>query len=171
MNGPIIGFPAQAGQETRNQQGALCWRMNRGRLEVLLITSRDTGRWVIPKGWPMEGLGSAEAAACEAWEEAGVEGHILPLPVGFYSYDKASNGKTLPCMVSVFPLRVSRLADKFPERSQRRRKWFTAEKASRKVAEAELRDLLARFAADPEALLAQDPEANAPQAQELTPQD
>lgn len=153
MNGPMTGFPAEAGQETRSQQGALCWRMNRGRLEVLLITSRDTGRWVIPKGWPMEGLGPDQAAACEAWEEAGVEGQVQPLPVGFYSYDKATNGRFLPCMVSVFPLRVARLADKFPERSQRRRKWFTAEKASRKVAEPELRDLLARFAADPDALL------------------
>lgn len=162
MNGPMTGFPAEAGQEVRSQQGALCWRMNRGRLEVLLITSRDTGRWVIPKGWPMEGLGADRAAACEAWEEAGVEGRVQPLPVGFYSYDKVANGRILPCMVSVFPLHVTRLADKFPERSQRRRKWFTAEKASRKVAEAELRDLLARFAADPEALLA--PTAPAPDA-------
>ncbi|MEN9850080.1 MAG: hypothetical protein RL128_243, partial [Pseudomonadota bacterium] len=60
----------------RTQYGALCWRMHRGKVEVLLITSRDTGRWVIPKGWPIDGLAPAQTAAREAWEEAGVEGDI-----------------------------------------------------------------------------------------------
>ena len=59
--------------DARTQYGALCWRMHRGKVEVLLITSRDTGRWVIPKGWPIDGLAPAQTAAREAWEEAGVE--------------------------------------------------------------------------------------------------
>ena len=79
----IYDHPAVSGEDfvanataARTQYGALCWRMHRGKVEVLLITSRDTGRWVIPKGWPIAGLAPAETAAREAWEEAGVEGDI-----------------------------------------------------------------------------------------------
>ena len=153
MNGLMTGMPASAEPELRSQQAALCWRLHRGHPEVLLITSRDTGRWVIPKGWPMAGISAADAAAREAWEEAGVEGAVGADAIGFYGYDKLIGGKALPCMVSVFPLRVARLADKFPERKQRRRKWFAAEKAARKVAEPELRALLHRFASDPDHLV------------------
>ena len=69
--------PQKAADSTA-QIGAICWRMHRAKVEVLLITSRDTGRWVIPKGWPMQGLSDAEAASIEAWEEAGVRGDITP---------------------------------------------------------------------------------------------
>ena len=152
MNGVVSQLPADAGAETRNQFAAFCWRMHRGHVEVLLITSRDTGRWIIPKGWPIEGLGPAGSAEREAWEEAGVRGTIHPDAIGYYCYDKLTKGVALPCMVAVFPLRVARLADKFPERKQRRRKWFVAEKAARKVAEPELRVMLARIGADPSLL-------------------
>ena len=137
----------------RSQYGALCWRMHRGRVEVLLITSRDTGRWVIPKGWPMEGRRPDEAAAQEAWEEAGVTGESGVTALGLFSYDKARKSKeALPCVVTVYPLRVERLAARFPERAERRRRWFTAERAARLVAEPELRAMLAQLAADPSAL-------------------
>jgi len=135
---------------TRSQLGALCWRLHRGKVEVLLITSRDTGRWVIPKGWPMDGLDAAGAAAREAWEEAGVTGETMPEAVGLYGYDKMQKDQPcLPCVVAVYPLRVEKLAAKFPERKERRRKWFAAEKAAKKVAEPELRALLQRLAHDP----------------------
>lgn len=135
------------GSTPRIQYAALCWRMHRGQVEVLLITSRDTGRWVIPKGWPMDGMDPADAAAREAWEEAGVTGETMPDALGFYSYDKVMKpGHSLPCAVAVYPLRVGELADKFPERKERRRKWFVAAKAARKVAEPELRELLAGLA-------------------------
>lgn len=135
------------GSTPRSQYAALCWRMHRGQVEVLLITSRDTGRWVIPKGWPMDGMDPADAAAREAWEEAGVTGETMPDALGFYSYDKVMKpGHSLPCAVAVYPLRVGELADKFPERKERRRKWFVAAKAARKVAEPELRELLAGLA-------------------------
>ena len=125
------------------QFGALCWRTHRGRIEVLLITSRDTGRWVIPKGWAIEGLSPCDAAAREAWEEAGVEGTIADQGLGQFSYDKALRPeKIIPCEVQVFGLRVARLADRFPERKQRRRKWFSTDDAARKVNEPELRQLL-----------------------------
>jgi 8-oxo-dGTP pyrophosphatase MutT (NUDIX family) len=130
-------------QGSSTQVAALCWRKHRHQIEVLLITSRDTGRWVLPKGWPMEGRSGPEAAAIEAWEEAGVEGKIAPDPLGFFGYDKVISPELAhPCMVSVFPLRVATLARRFPERKARRRKWFSAEKAARKVMEPELRALL-----------------------------
>ncbi|TGD62678.1 NUDIX hydrolase [Tabrizicola sp. WMC-M-20] len=129
------------------QNAALCWRMHRGRVQVLLITSRDTGRWIMPKGWPMAGKTAAETAVTEAWEEAGVQGEVdAEAPLGFYRYDKLRlPDAAIPCVVSVFALRVARLADKFPERKQRQRKWFDAQKAARKVAEPDLRGLLARL--------------------------
>ena len=105
------------------QYGAICWRMHRGKVEVLLITSRDTGRWVIPKGWPIGGLTPAGSAAREAWEEAGVEGEVAETSLGLFNYDKLlTPKKALACQVEVFALRVARLKDKFPERGERRRR-------------------------------------------------
>lgn len=125
------------------QSGAVCWRMHRGHVEVLLISSRDTGRWVIPKGWTMEGLTPAQSAAREAWEEAGVKGEINEAGLGVFRYDKVVPvAPALPCQVQVFALRVRTMSDRFPERKQRRRKWFDALKAARKVSEPDLRDLL-----------------------------
>lgn len=142
-----------AEQAPRSQYGALCWRMHRGHVEVLLITSRDTGRWVIPKGWPISDLDPSASAAREAWEEAGVRGKTETEPMGLYSYDKVLGpDSALPCAVSVFSLRVEELAAKFPERKERRRKWFAAAKAAKKVAEPELRALFRTLADDPAAL-------------------
>lgn len=142
---PQTAVPAPGGQI-----GALCWRLHRGRVEVLLITSRETGRWVIPKGWPHAGLSAAAAASAEAWEEAGVEGAVNAAPLGLFSYDKVLKpGVSQPCVVAVFALRVSRLRARFPERRERRRKWFTAARAARKVTEPELRALLLAVSQDP----------------------
>lgn len=131
---------------TRAQFGALCWRMHGGKPEVLLITSRDTGRWIIPKGWPIDGLAPEAAAAKEAWEEAGVTGEISASSVGLYRYSKAlTSVRSVPCLVAVYPLRVGKLAKRYPEVGQRRRKWFPVEKAAKKVDEPELREILAAF--------------------------
>jgi 8-oxo-dGTP pyrophosphatase MutT (NUDIX family) len=101
--------------DPRSQVAALCWRMHRDRVEVLLITSRNTGRWVLPKGWPTEGLDASASAAKEAWEEAGVTGAVNPAVVGLFGYDKVMRPKlSLPCMVTVFGLRVAGLARRFP---------------------------------------------------------
>ncbi len=130
------------------QAGALCWRMHRDRVQILLITSRDTGRWIIPKGWPVAGLGAADGAAREAWEEAGVEGTADSRPVGSFDYGKVLGDAAIaPCRVQVFALRVRRLADSYPERGQRRRKWFSLRKAAAKVQEPGLRRLILGFAA------------------------
>jgi 8-oxo-dGTP pyrophosphatase MutT (NUDIX family) len=132
-----------------HQVAALCWRdgaPDAGR-EVLLITSRDTGRWVIPKGWPMKRKTGAGAALQEAWEEAGVEAaEIDETPLGAYRYDKAlDNGLALPCRVEVFAARVLTLADEWPERGQRTREWVSARIAADRVAEPELSALLRAF--------------------------
>lgn len=139
---------AALGDAVRSQYGAVCWRRIGARLEVLLITSRETRRWVIPKGWPISGLEPEASAAQEAYEEAGVEGSPAPTCIGCYAYDKtldrlSDEPSSLPCVVAVYPLQVKTLRDRFPERGQRRRKWFSPKKAARRVAEPELQDLLA----------------------------
>ncbi|WP_170465429.1 NUDIX hydrolase [Ruegeria arenilitoris] len=128
----------------RVQFAALCMRDGENGEEVLLITSRDTGRWVIPKGWPMDGKDGAEAALQEAWEEAGVRPQQLHRdPIGHYSYDKRLNdGSAVPVRATVYRVDVAELADDFPEVDQRNRKWFPPKKAADLVDEPELSALL-----------------------------
>ena len=124
----------------------MCWRKGEAGVEILLITSRDTGRWVIPKGWPMAGLSPEAAAAQEAWEEAGVEGVMNPVSLGRYGYHKALAGDvSVPCAVAVYGMRVQRLADKFPEMKERRREWFAPEIAAGLVNEPELARMIQGF--------------------------
>lgn len=131
---------------TRMQYGALCWRAVATGVEVLLITSRDTGRWVIPKGWPMPGLAPEAAAAQEAWEEAGVQGTMNPLCIGRYGYQKCLSAEaSVPCAVAVYGLRVDELAKTFPEVKERRRKWFPLAEAATLVAEPELATIIGQF--------------------------
>ncbi len=128
------------------QYGALCWRDGGKGVEVLLITSRDTGRWVIPKGWPMPGLAPEAAAAQEAWEEAGVNGQINPCCIGRFGYQKSLSASTaIPCAVAVYGLRVESLASSFPEMKERRRQWFPLGEAAALVAEPELSRIIAGF--------------------------
>lgn len=115
--------------------------------EVLLITSRETRRWVIPKGWPMKDRTFAEAAAQEALEEAGVRGVTGEEPIGTYRYLKlVKNGASVLCDVSVYPLQVIEQAESWPEQDQRNQQWFEAEQAATAVDEAELGELIRAFA-------------------------
>lgn len=132
-------------REVRTQFGALCFRRRGGEIQILLITSRATRRWVLPKGWPMPGMSPVEAAEREAWEEAGVKGRICNQCMGIFSYQKLTDDGALPCVVALFPLKVADLAKNYPERRERERKWFTLEKAAAKVDEPELAELLAGF--------------------------
>jgi 8-oxo-dGTP pyrophosphatase MutT (NUDIX family) len=128
------------------QYAALPYRMGDG-LEILLITSRDTGRWVLPKGWPMKGKTPPATAAREAFEEAGVKGKIGGSAIGRYSYGKRlSNGVVLACTVEVYPLAVERQLKRWPERGQRTHGWFSPSDAADLVEEAELASLIAAFA-------------------------
>ncbi len=159
MSVPSISpaLPAPVPADPRRQVAALCWRLDGRRLRVLLVTSRETGRWVLPKGWPIPGLSGPETAAREAWEEAGVRGDVAAHSLGSYGYRKILDGSgSVPCRVEVFPVRVARLADAFPERTQRRRRWFSPRGAAGKVAEPELRDLLAALAETGPGALASD---------------
>jgi 8-oxo-dGTP pyrophosphatase MutT (NUDIX family) len=112
-------------------------------VEILLVTSRDTGRWVIPKGWPMKGRKPFAAAAQEAFEEAGVEGRVAKQEIGFYRYPKQlADGAVRQCTVHVYPLKVERQKKKWREKGQRTCQWFTLEEAAHAVQERELQDLI-----------------------------
>lgn len=140
----------------RRQVGALCWRRHGKGIEVLLITSRETGRWVIPKGGLIAGIDAPGSARQEAWEEAGVEGALsLSEPLGCFDYDKLNRrlDQAEPCRVDVYPIRVDRVVHDFPEREERRRKWFSPAKAAARVAEPALRQLLQDLAEDPSRLV------------------
>jgi 8-oxo-dGTP pyrophosphatase MutT (NUDIX family) len=150
---PALSFQPVTGCEPRTQCAALCWRRAQDQVEVLLVTSRETGRWVIPKGWPIDGLPETEGAAREAWEEAGVRGEIGTECLGVYSYDKvldrdSDEPQAVPCVVAVYPMQVTTLRKSFPEASERRTKWFPQDKAARKVIEPELAALIAAFRPD-----------------------
>ena len=128
----------------RLQVAALCYRGNGPDMEVLLVTSRDTGRWIIPKGWPISGLKTSEAALQEAWEEAGVRNsQATTQPIGTYTYDKVMHaGLPVPVETLVFPVDVKELSQDFPESRQRERRWVTPEAAAELVNECELKDIL-----------------------------
>ena len=137
--------------DVRSQFAALCFRIRNDKPEVLLITSRGSRRWIIPKGWPMHDKTPGESALQEAWEEAGVKGKAYERCLGIYSYNKYIDGKKgLPCVAMVYPIKVKSLEDRFPEKGQRRRKWFTPKKAAVKVTEPELKQILKTF--DPKLL-------------------
>jgi len=134
-------MPAERSGNT--QYAALPYRIGRAGPEILLITSRDSGRWIIPKGWPIAGMTASQSAAREALEEAGVTGRIGAKSIGRYSYDKRlADNTTRLCTVEVFPLKVSKQRDAWPEQHQRRREWLRVEEAWERVSEIELRPLI-----------------------------
>ena len=136
-------------REPRSQFAAIPWRRGAaGQVEILLITSRETRRWVIPKGGPNTGVSSSKSAAREAFEEAGVLGKIGKRPVGTYAYDKRlKNGRLQHVRVAAFALAVEAEAEAYPELGQREKTWVTPAEAARLVDEPELMVLLATFKA------------------------
>lgn len=133
-------------RDVRTQFAALCYRMVKDKPEVLLITSRGTGRWIIPKGWPMDGVTPAQCALTEAWEEAGVRGKVHDQCLGLFSYFKAIGPERgLPCVAMVYPVKVKALVGKYPEAGQRKRKWLRPNKAAELIAEPELAHLVRNF--------------------------
>jgi 8-oxo-dGTP pyrophosphatase MutT (NUDIX family) len=133
----------------RIQYGALPYRFTpEAALEILVVTTRQTRRWIIPKGWPMKGLRPPKAAAREAFEEAGVTGRIGAKPLGTFVYDKALEeaGTVTACEVTVFPLLVKSQSDAFPEREQRESQWVAPGRAVEMVGDPDLKKLIAAFA-------------------------
>ena len=130
------------------QYGTLPFREEAdGSLRLLLITSRETRRWVVPKGWPMRGRKPYEAAAQEALEEAGVRGKTEKRPIGDYHYWKRGDAAFGLCRVEVFPMLVDRIEGSWPEQTQRRREWFEPEAAAQLVDEPGLQAIITAFAA------------------------
>ena len=139
----------------RLQVAALPWRRTDAGIEVMLITSRDTGRWVLPKGWPEGTEEFCEAAAREAGEEAGLSGAVARREAGRYRYAKVlSSGVEVPCEVIVFPLEVDQVAERWPEKKKRQRGWFSPKDAATRVREPDLAELIAGFAVNPRKVMA-----------------
>jgi 8-oxo-dGTP pyrophosphatase MutT (NUDIX family) len=120
---------------------------NGDRAEFMLVTSRETRRWIIPKGWPKKGKSPHRSAAREAFEEAGVRGAVGRRAVGSFSYAKRlKDGGSVECEVRVFPLEVRRQSKQWPEQQQRRVKWLSAAKAAAKVKDPLLSKIIRRVA-------------------------
>jgi 8-oxo-dGTP pyrophosphatase MutT (NUDIX family) len=134
----------------RTQFAALPCRIGaHGQPEVLLLTSRETRRWVIPKGWPIKGLKPREVAVREAYEEAGLQGTISGKhPLGVYHYEKQLPGEQLLCEVQVFLFWVTGQHEEWPEKGQREALWLSAAEAAALVDEGSLAELL-RYAIVP----------------------
>lgn len=108
-----------------------------------MVTSRDTGRWVLPKGWTMDGKKPWRAAEIEALEEAGVKGYISREAIGSYEYDKAlDRGVHVRCRVLLYPMIVDTVKRNWKERKQRKRHWFSVRGAAKAVNEPDLTRLL-----------------------------
>ncbi len=131
-----------------SQFGALPWRIGEGGgRQVMLLTSRGTRRWVIPKGWPMKGRKPVEVASQEAYEEAGLIGQIVSKrPLGSFHYQKQLAKEIRLCQVRVFSFRVERQLDEWPEKQQRETQWFDAAEAAGMVEEVGLAGIIERFA-------------------------
>ena len=124
----------------RVQYAALPYRLSsRSRTEVMLVTSRETQRWIIPKGWPQRGRAPYDSAAREAFEEAGVV-------VGSFPYEKRlKGGGVMVCEVHVFPLKVTRQSKQWPEKEQRDVKWLSIKQAAETVHEPMLSEIIRRL--------------------------
>jgi 8-oxo-dGTP pyrophosphatase MutT (NUDIX family) len=140
----------------QEQLAALPWRRGGHGVEVLMVTSRISGHWLIPKGWPMPGRTAPQAAQQEALEEAGITGRIGAGAIGSYRYDKLlKDGSAIACLVDVYPLLVESELDDWRERAARQRRWFSLAEASARAYEPGLRALLGML--DPAELAATSP--------------
>jgi 8-oxo-dGTP pyrophosphatase MutT (NUDIX family) len=128
------------------QYAALPWRQAAS-LEILLITSRETRRWVIPKGWPIPAHSAAESAAQEAYEEAGIRGQMAAQAIGHYGYRKRQRGGAKKRFrVEVFAMEVTEVLDLWPEAHERTRQWLSPAEAAIRVDEPGLAVLIRTFA-------------------------
>jgi 8-oxo-dGTP pyrophosphatase MutT (NUDIX family) len=129
------------------QSGVLPWRLKgRKKAEVLLVTGRRSGRWMIPKGWPMPGKSLADSAAQEAFEEAGIKGQVDPEPLGTFRHIKQHLlfGR-MEVDIRVHLLAVKRELSDWPEKGERSRKWFALDDAAERVDSTELGAIIAAF--------------------------
>jgi 8-oxo-dGTP pyrophosphatase MutT (NUDIX family) len=138
-----------AERRPRIQYAALPYTVADGRISILLVTSRDTGRWIVPKGWPERKTKPHVQAAREAFEEAGVTGKVTKEPFGTYLYEKRLRVGTVTCSVDVYLLKVEREVEDWPERHQRARRWVSPAEGLQMVEDVGLAELLLRLDASP----------------------
>ena len=140
---PTFEDPVAIKPEPRVQVAALCHRKGAKGREVLLVTS-SRGRWILPKGWPIDGLSDGDAALQEAWEEAGVKDATAKAePIGSYAYDKTmGSGLPVPVEALIYSVRVQGLESEFPEAGQRELRWVSPTEAANLVDEPELKSIL-----------------------------
>ena len=125
------------------QTAALCMREGPDGPQVLLVKTLRRRHWIVPKGWPMSKKTLAEAAAIEAWEEAGVRGRVSKEPIGAFTYTKIKkSGLPVQCRPQVYLLDVEGLHDRYPEAKKRVRQWFTLPEAVGAVHNPELKTLI-----------------------------
>jgi 8-oxo-dGTP pyrophosphatase MutT (NUDIX family) len=135
-----------ATQAPNVQYAALPWRRADGAVEILLITTRNTRSWIVPKGWPLDGRTPSECAAHEALEEAGVLGEVAAEALGSFHYNKRrKSGEIIPCEVHVFAMEVIRQRRNWAEKAARDICWCSLEEALARVTEPSLRRLIAKF--------------------------
>jgi 8-oxo-dGTP pyrophosphatase MutT (NUDIX family) len=128
------------------QFGAIPYSVVQGQAVFLIITSRRSGRWIFPKGAPIEGKTSWEVAAWETFEEAGVEGEIETQPIGSYRTIKTSPLRRSVVEVAMYPLRMTRQLDEWPEKGNRHRHWVILADAKRLLSDPTLAQLASKLA-------------------------
>ena len=123
------------------QSAVIPFRVKNNQIEILLITSLNSGKWIFPKGIVEDNLTAQESALKEAFEEAGVEGEVLDILIGDYSYDKWGG----TCHVQVYPLHVKKIFDQWLESGERKRCWTSQDEALNLVEKPDLKKLLLKF--------------------------
>ena len=126
-----------------SQSAVIPYRHDKDRLRVMLITSRNTGRWIVPKGMVEPNMTPWDSAAKEALEEAGLLGTVGKTKICEYHYDKWET----TFRVAVYPMRIAECLDDWEEREQRRRAWMTPKQAARRVREQEVSEAIAALGA------------------------
>ena len=142
----MAGDAPRTEKAERRQVAALPWRRGDTGIEILLVTSRETRRWVTPKGGRMAGKTDAEAAAQEALEEAGVEGVVAGVPLGTFRYLKVRKRRAPRwCVVALYGLEVTAVHRAWEEQAERERVWLSRDEAADRVDEPDLKALIAGF--------------------------
>lgn len=146
MNSKKIIRKAKKGRPLRQVAAIPCRLTSDGEMQVMLITSRSTQRFIVPKGWTMKGKSECEAASVEAFEEAGVSGRIIEKPVGCYRYWKRLSKRFVLCDVTVYLLSVEDEHANWDEDDARQRKWLSLPAAASLIDEPELSSLVETLA-------------------------
>ena len=121
-----------------NQSGVIPYRKKNGELQILLITSVKRKKWILPKGYIEFNLSPFESAKKEAYEEAGVIGANETVELGSFIMDRAIGR----CKIKIFSMEVVEVLDDYPEKNERKRKWFPFKEAAENVSIPEVSTMI-----------------------------